>query len=296
MPEKIPWELMRDCISGFTHDLMSSLSGFTPALLWAGTVSKNPGIKALYAESVKIIGQFHKVSNKFRKFRNSNTEPKNLDARLLEYRKELAVANRRVDLFIGKLEGFLKRHGTALGRRTIEPVKSARDCLVNYRDRFPASQLGKLPEPILRPVNIHGFLKSFSAQKLVDRNGNPVKVVLKGKDIGNAAADPGFLHRGMSNLVTDALNHTPGRPITVELSKKGGHIAIDVTNKGPKLLPEEIGKIGRVRFTRAMHDPNRGFGKISTRILTEAQGGRFEVGNSRIGPKLSIHLPATRRR
>lgn len=64
-----------------------------------------------------------------------------------------------------------------------------------------------------------------------------------------------------------------------------------MTNEGKPLTAEEISKIGRVRFTRAWHDPKRGYGKISTRVLTEAQGGRFFAANSKIGPRLVMEFP-----
>jgi signal transduction histidine kinase len=131
--------------------------------------------------------------------------------------------------------------------------------------------------------------RDYTKGRVLDREGNPVKIVLRGKH-AFANIDPRLVKSSLANLLTDAINHTPGGTIFVNVEPAGGKAILSVTSKGKSLTRAEISKIGNVRYSRSKN-PNRGWGKISVRKNTEAQRGLFTVGNSKIGPKLAMVFP-----
>lgn len=296
MPVEMPWELIKENLSSFAHDSIANLHSTINALDILG--GNEPKLLHLRDELRAVSSRLKKVHSEFSGLRKREQAPEKaeLQRSLLSYRTKVGKWNKEVPAIAASLEDFLKRKGNTLNPKFKEYLDFEAKSLRKWVLAFPARGLGKKVIVRKSPGNIYHFLKGFSSQTLVDRDGNPVKIVFRGKNLGAVEYDEALLSRSVFNLVTDTLNHTPGRPIFVTLKRKKGQVAINVTNQGPKLKPEEIAKIGRVRFTRAWQDPRRGYGKISTRLLTEAQGGKFKAANSRIGPMLSITLPANRRR
>jgi len=296
MAEQIPWELMRHNINIFAHDTAGIIQFAVPHIDIAAFNSKSSELAKLETEIVQIAYSIGGIHELFSDFRTRETPPKNLEETLTRYRRLLRKRNEKMKIVLGKIKSFRKKNIGKLDKESIDSLNKGIELLQQGLTQFSADKLGRKVHARTRPQNIFSFLRSFSQQRFVDREGNQVKVIVRGKDIGKANFDERLLWRVVYNSVTDALNHTPGRPIYVTLNKRNGDVKINVTNQGTKLRPSEIAKIGRVRFTRAWHDPKRGYGKISTRLLTEAQGGTFKAGNSRIGPMLTITLPRRTRR
>ncbi|MCX6798921.1 MAG: ATP-binding protein [Candidatus Diapherotrites archaeon] len=295
MPEELPWELMRDSLSSFAHDSVAQFQVFTDRLYLVKHYSQNPAVEALNKQAVAVGRSLGAVHWQFSDFRRADNAPANLKEILVQYKRALSRRYEKMPALIARLKAFKRENRNKLNADALFYLDDVIARMQNHSKLFPLSRLGTRVDVHVQPLNIRSFLKRFAGERFVNRDGKPVQVIFRGKDLGSVNFDRSLLYRGLYNLVTDALNHSPGRPIFVTLSRKNGHAAINVTNQGPKLMPEEIVKIGRVRFTRAWHDPKRGYGKISTRLLTEAQGGSFRAGNSRIGPMLSIRLPLRRR-
>jgi len=282
--------------AGASHDARSLLFSIGIALDAATHMSGNRDLDNLKKEWYKLVLPVEEAHGLYTKFRNSEKQPRNAEKTLVEYRRLVGRRDKKILPFLAKLKRFKQQNKGKLKPNAMQTVEKAIERIGQYKKEFPANQLGRKINILMGPRDLNKFIKKFSRQELVDREGNSVKVLFRGKDVGLVKFDGKLLRRSLDNLVTDALNHTPGRPIFVTLSKRNGHVAINVTNRGPKLKPSEIAKIGQVRFTRAWHDQKRGYGKISTRLLTEAQGGTFKAGNSKIGPMLTITLPRRTRR
>jgi len=162
------------------------------------------------------------------------------------------------------------------------------------KQQFSSSKLG-LPIAAsvnsLREENLLEFFGKWSRQQFKDRDGAPVRVIFRGKPVPGIKVDLSLLQRTIYNIMTDAINHTLGRPVYITLRRKKGRVFISVTNEGKKLTRDEMKKIGRERYSRRMDDPRRGYGKIMVRLAAEALGGKFHVGNSQIGPLLEVSFP-----
>jgi len=291
MPEELPWELTRDSISSFVHDSASPIHNAASQLTIVKNAAGDEGLQSLMDELIRQGKAVSKTHDQHRGFRRSEERPKYAKQWLVHYQREIGAHNRAIYDITRRAKAFREGHKASLGKDAMRPLDISISELERYRQQFPAAQLGKQVIARMRPDDLHSFLSRFTQRDFVDRDGSPVKVIFRGKNVGQVNYDPDLMLRSVYNLVTDAYNHTPGRPIYVTMAQRDGHVEVNVTNEGPSLKPEEIAKIGYKRFTRAMHDPKRGYGKISTRLLTEAQGGTFAARNSKIGPMLSIRIP-----
>lgn len=291
MPEKLPWDLLSRSLSSFVHDhlgeTLDAFYGFSDIR----PSSENKEFSRFVSDLSSHLSKLRKLHDGYRDFRNSEEAPHNFEVTLKQYRGELAPLNEEAALLAKRAAALHLKfdrdsHSTEFG--------DALERLVQIPVKFSADQLGEKIKVDLFSENLHSFLSELLQTNFFDRTGTPVEVVYRGKDVGAVQFDRKLLDRSIKNLVNDAINHTPGRPVFVTLYRRSGKAVVTVTNHGKKLSNADIAKIGNVRFTSAMQDPRRGYGKISVRMCTEAQGGRFGVGNSRIGPRLSLHFPLAR--
>ena len=131
-----------------------------------------------------------------------------------------------------------------------------------------------------------------------DGAGGPAPVELDG--------DPGQLRQVLSNLMRNALVHTPaGTPIAVSVARNGSDARLEVRDHGPGLPTGDPAELFE-RFWRA--DPGRGRGRAGAGLglsivaaIVSAHGGRAEAANAAGGgarftvtlPLLTAHAAAT---
>lgn len=115
---------------------------------------------------------------------------------------------------------------------------------------------------------------------------------------GQVSGDRLMLRRALSNLLSNALNHTPaGGQIRLTLTRQGEQLAMAVQNTGNTIAPEHLPRLFD-RFYRAdaarQHGPQdgTGLGLSITRAILHAHGGEITV-NSHAGLNtFTLHLPA----
>jgi signal transduction histidine kinase len=112
-----------------------------------------------------------------------------------------------------------------------------------------------------------------------------VTLHVDGAPSATAAADPQRLEQILSNLVGNAIRHTPegGRVMMKIDSAPGGRVRIDVTDTGSGIPPEALAHVFE-RFYRADRGRSRieggtGLGLAIARKLAEAQGGSLSAEN-----------------
>jgi signal transduction histidine kinase len=104
-------------------------------------------------------------------------------------------------------------------------------------------------------------------------------------DSGRVLADPGRIIQVLGNLLSNAQKYSdPGTAIHVDVERDGGVARISVSNHGPALSDEEVGRLFQ-RFTRTEQARRSGIkglglGLYLTRGLVEAHGGRISVDRS----------------
>jgi len=121
-----------------------------------------------------------------------------------------------------------------------------------------------------------------------------VSLVLEGD--AHVQGDRLMLRRALSNLLSNAIRHTPAdNSVTITLSNIDGNVSVVVQNPGPPILTEHLAKIFD-RFYRP--DPSRqrsgegaGLGLAIVKSIVEAHGGTIIANSSELCTELQVTLP-----
>ena len=115
------------------------------------------------------------------------------------------------------------------------------------------------------------------------------------------AGNPDELHRLISNLLDNAVRHTPdGSRIEISVAAEGDLARIVVSDDGPG-LPEGMGRQAFERFVRGSGPADRspdggtGLGLAIVRAVAESPGGTVELADTNgSGTRFVVSLPAVR--
>ncbi|MGI9133265.1 MAG: heavy metal sensor histidine kinase [Rhodoferax sp.] len=122
-----------------------------------------------------------------------------------------------------------------------------------------------------------------------------VRLVLSGQ--ARAHGDRLMLRRAISNLLSNALRHTPaGAAVTLRLSCAAGQVLLEVENPGTTIAPQHLGRLFE-RFYRG--DPSRqhgpgegtGLGLAITQAIVIAHHGHVAVTSAQGLTCFSLRLP-----
>jgi two-component system sensor histidine kinase KdpD len=131
--------------------------------------------------------------------------------------------------------------------------------------------------------------------RLLDRElaGRTVDVEIA-RPLPLARLDFTLMQQAISNLVLNAVLHTPGSSsIAVQLSCENKELFLRVSDHGPGIPPELVGRIFE-KFVRGPNAPpgGSGLGLAIVKGFVEAQGGRINVENRPGGGAIfTIRLP-----
>lgn len=114
-----------------------------------------------------------------------------------------------------------------------------------------------------------------------------------------ARIDSARLHQIISNLLMNALQHTPeGSTVTIRLQHNDGRVSLHVQDTGegipPDSLPHVFDRFYRVDSSRSRNSGGAGLGLAIVKALSEAQGGQAAVSSSGIpgeGATFSVSFP-----
>ena len=137
-------------------------------------------------------------------------------------------------------------------------------------------------------------------ERLRDRlAGHPVSIDLP-EALPSVRADATFLSQAVTNLVENAVAHTPpDAPIGIRAEKRGAEIALIVEDGGPgvpeEAIPHLFERFYRGAAASSRSRPGIGLGLAVVRGLVEAMGGSVAASSSRLGGlAVTILLPAAR--
>ncbi len=126
-----------------------------------------------------------------------------------------------------------------------------------------------------------------------------LSVQRQGEGLGEVQGDRLMLRRAFSNLLSNAIRHTPrGGTVTVNIGRRyPGNIVVSVENPGEPIPPEHLSRLFD-RFYRV--DPSRqrvsegaGLGLAITRSIVLSHGGKVQVFSDQT-TRFEILLPADR--
>lgn len=152
--------------------------------------------------------------------------------------------------------------------------------------------LPKSAERVALEVEAAALLEFYEA--LADEKHLQMRLTGSGDVIGDRL----MLQRALSNLLSNAIRHTPdGGEIEVRIQRDRDRILLTVGNSGEPIPPDQLHRVFE-RFHRV--DPSRlrqgdgsGLGLSITRSIVETHGGRIHLESDDVMTAFTIELPAS---
>lgn len=152
---------------------------------------------------------------------------------------------------------------------------------------------GELPTP-LKTVHLDreviALLEFYEA--LADEK--QLRLTLEGE--GWVRGEPLMLRRALSNLLSNAIRHTPsGEHIAINIHQQKNGVILTISNPGEPIPADQISRIFdrfyRVDPSRSRHGDGSGLGLSITRSIVEAHGGEISVESNPVLTTFMIRIP-----
>ena len=186
----------------------------------------------------------------------------------------------------------------------LEPTENRFTKILKEIDRIEG-MIADLEELIrLETPNIQPELEDITGEELLENMVERFDPEMKRKKLRftteNAPirfrGDRKLLVRGLSNIVGNAIRHTPeGGSIRMNLTSSGKQIRISITDTGQGISPEDLPKIfdRLFRGSFARETPGSGLGLTIAKRIMELHRGTIEVESRKgHGTEVNLSLPA----
>jgi two-component system heavy metal sensor histidine kinase CusS len=105
-----------------------------------------------------------------------------------------------------------------------------------------------------------------------------------------------MLRRALSNLISNAIRHTPhGEAVRVSLARHGDKAIVAVENPGPEIpaahLPRLFDRFYRIDPSRQRKGDGAGLGLAIVKSIVDAHGGSIQVASTRQTTRFQFTLP-----
>jgi two-component system heavy metal sensor histidine kinase CusS len=149
-------------------------------------------------------------------------------------------------------------------------------------------------EAVNLAAEVQGLFEFYEA--LAEESG--ISLQLSGS--ADAVGDTLMLRRALSNLISNAIRHTPkGGAVRVAVGQGSeNEVEVEIRNPGAAIPPEHLDRIFdrfyRIEPSRQKNTEGAGLGLAITKSIVEAHGGTIEVSSSVDGTSFTVVLPARR--
>jgi nitrogen fixation/metabolism regulation signal transduction histidine kinase len=138
------------------------------------------------------------------------------------------------------------------------------------------SDFAKMPAPQLEPVDINQVarevIRLFEAQLRAPGKAAVETKLQLDPEAGAVQADPDQLRRALSNLVLNALDAMrEGGTLTVRTLRHDGKVAVEVSDTGEGLTPEECDRLFTPYYTTKQHGTGLGLAIVQS-VVSDHKG------------------------
>ncbi|SHF84257.1 sensor histidine kinase [Streptoalloteichus hindustanus] len=165
-------------------------------------------------------------------------------------------------------------------------------------DLLLLAQLDHGPDRVRVPVELSGLAEDAVFDARARDPGRPVELGLPARPPPAVRGDPGQLHQLLTNLLANAVRHTPAdTPVRVTVHAGDGMVFVDVADRGPGLTPDQLAvvfeRFVRLDRGRARSQGGSGLGLAIVAAIAAAHGGRVEYRETPGGgATFRVALPA----
>jgi signal transduction histidine kinase len=199
-----------------------------------------------------------------------------------------------VTILQGRLEGLIDGVYKADGRQLAELLEETRvlSTLIEDVRTLALSDAGALPlnkEATDISALVHDVVRSMQAE--ADRASVSLGMAPPA-DVGTVNADPVRLREVLTNLLSNALRHTPsGHAVSVSVTERPGGVAISVADTGDGMTPAQLGRMFD-RFYKGAASRGSGLGLAIAKSIVTAHGGTIDASSEPgAGTTITFALP-----
>jgi nitrogen fixation/metabolism regulation signal transduction histidine kinase len=153
------------------------------------------------------------------------------------------------------------------------------------------SDFSRMPAPHLQTVDLNALVdevvRLFSAQ--LGSASNPIQVeVAHSAANATVSGDPDLLRRSLENLVLNAIDVMPsGGKLRIQTSATHDTVALDISDSGTGLTPEECARLFTPYYTTKQH--GTGLGLAIVQSVISDHGARISVSSHK-GQGTTFHI------
>lgn len=157
--------------------------------------------------------------------------------------------------------------------------------LVNDLQELWRAEAGQLPMSVVA-LQVAPQLVAAADRFAAQAREQGVAIAIDGVPPGlGVRADAARLGQIVDNFLTNAIRYSPsGARVTISAARRGGGVGIDVTDQGPGLTEEQLGRVFerfyRVDAARSRALGGSGIGLAIARALAEAMSGHVEAASA----------------
>ena len=157
------------------------------------------------------------------------------------------------------------------------------------------SDFAKMPPPQLEPVDLNALVRHtmrlFEAQFQAEGRSPIVAEIHCAEDAGTIQADPEQLGRALQNLVLNAIDAMPGGgTLRVRTVRRDGAVAIELSDTGEGLTPEECERLFTPYYTTKQHGTGLGLAIVQS-VVADHKGKISVESDPGRGTTFRIELP-----
>jgi two-component system OmpR family sensor kinase len=156
-------------------------------------------------------------------------------------------------------------------------------------DLLTLARLDQVRAPAREPVDLAALAGELVLDARLSAPKRAISVRIRGE--ARVIGDAGELRRAMSNLLSNAIRHTPEQaPIELSLGDDGDEVSFSVRDHGPGLTPgsdrEVFERFWRGDSARGRADGGSGLGLAIVAAIVSAHGGSYSASSPEGGGAL----------
>jgi signal transduction histidine kinase len=149
--------------------------------------------------------------------------------------------------------------------------------------------------PMLKLVDVNQLLLESLNEVRAECANKKIEIVIQLGHIAKISVDRELIAQALRNVLRNAIEAMErGGKLTVAAHQEGNQAVVMISDTGPGIKPEHLGRVFEVGFTTKLGKQGVGLGlALARRIIADVHSGQITISNNHdgIGAMVSIKLP-----